>query len=475
MELRFSTIETADGLKVSGKAICFDSPALIGHRYEVIKPCAVEGIDFSGISLLYNHAQDKIPLARTPDTMTIEVKPDGVYFSAVLPDTQTGHEVFEAIKRHDLSGMSFAFDVERDFFDETTKTRTITKFQKIYELSIVTTPAYAGTKIETRKKGDLYNMKEDILSSTEYRNAFYKSILGKPLSGPETAAYETGLAETRSAITSSTAAAVIPTQTLDDILSTRGKANFLSHCKKFSVPAKIAIPVCTPLTRAAWHVEGAEIEDADLTSASVVFDGYELTKLISLSHKAASMSISNFESYLTRELKESIADAMEYAAIQGTGENEPTGILSAINWTNDNMITADGSISFDDFVSAFALLQPGYDTDVSILCNSKTFYTHIVSLRDGIGRPFYFTDTQTGSVKSILGADIIISSAMPDATVIIGNFKKYLGYNFSEPVRVEVSRESSFRRNLIDMKATCTADVKCLDTAAFVKIIAVES
>jgi HK97 family phage prohead protease len=71
---------------------------------------------------------------------------------ASLADTESAKEVYEAIKRGDLNGMSFAFKVNPgdDSYDVRTNTRTIKKISKLMEVSVVPFPAYSQTSVEAR-------------------------------------------------------------------------------------------------------------------------------------------------------------------------------------------------------------------------------------------------------------------------------------------------------------------------------------
>ena len=53
---------------------------------------------------------------------------------------------------------------------------------------------------------------------------------------------------------------------------------------------------------------------------------------------------------------------------------------------------------------------------------------------------------------------------------MLGNYGKYLGYNMPEGIVIETSRESSFRKGLIDYRALAIADCKPLVGEAFVKL-----
>ena len=76
----------------------------------------------------------------------------GKSFYFVLPNTESAREVYEAVKRGDLSGMSFAFTVPEggDSYDAATNTRTIYRIAKVYECSVVPYAAYPTTSVEAR-------------------------------------------------------------------------------------------------------------------------------------------------------------------------------------------------------------------------------------------------------------------------------------------------------------------------------------
>jgi len=150
------TADGAQALILRGRPILYDTPTLIndvgGSYTEIIRKGALDGADLSDVRLLYNHDLGKVPLARTPKTMSLKVDEKGLTFEAELPETAGAKEVYEAVKRGDLSGMSFAFTVPEggDDYDAKTNTRTIRQIAKVYECSVVPYPAYPTTSIEAR-------------------------------------------------------------------------------------------------------------------------------------------------------------------------------------------------------------------------------------------------------------------------------------------------------------------------------------
>jgi HK97 family phage prohead protease len=156
-----ATEPSAEGegaLTIAGRPIVFDQVTEIrdaaGSYFEVIRSGALDSADISDCHLFYNHDTNHVPLARTPKTMQLQVSSAGLDMTAQLPDTEEARSVYEAIKRGDLSGMSFAFTVPEggDTFDPQTNTRTINKIAKVYEVSVVPFPAYAQTSVEARSQ-----------------------------------------------------------------------------------------------------------------------------------------------------------------------------------------------------------------------------------------------------------------------------------------------------------------------------------
>lgn len=156
IEIRADAPAGAESLILTGRPIVFDTPTVIndpaGKYIEIIKRGALDGADLSDVRLFYNHDTNKVPLARTPRTMRLMPTPAGMDMEATLPNTQDAKSVHEAVKRGDLTGMSFAFKVAPggDYYDASTNTRTITKIERVLECSIVPFPAYPTTSVEAR-------------------------------------------------------------------------------------------------------------------------------------------------------------------------------------------------------------------------------------------------------------------------------------------------------------------------------------
>jgi uncharacterized protein len=143
----------SDGIKVSGYAAVFNEAADIAGMFrEVIAPGAFrDAIGRDDVVFLINH--DGLPLARTRSgTLTLTEDATGLRIDTTLdPEDPDVKSITGKMKRGDLDKMSFAFRATKQAWDETTNppTRTIQEAE-LYDVSIVTSPAYDGTSIALR-------------------------------------------------------------------------------------------------------------------------------------------------------------------------------------------------------------------------------------------------------------------------------------------------------------------------------------
>ena len=148
--------DEAGGMILTGTPIVFDQPTQIntpdGSYTEIIAAGALDECDLSDSRLLWAHDDKRVPLARTPKTMSLTVDSQGLHMVATLPDTEEARSVYEAVKRRDVQGMSFAFVVSPggDEWSSDGTTRTINKISKVLEVSAVNFPAYPTASIEAR-------------------------------------------------------------------------------------------------------------------------------------------------------------------------------------------------------------------------------------------------------------------------------------------------------------------------------------
>ena len=143
--------------------------------YEVLEPGCLtqELINRSDVIYNLNHNSSVLNVLgrfrnSEKDTLKLELRADGVYNSCELPQTTAANDALELIKRGDINGQSFAFeddweDTENGVsYERTNETidgkevwiRHVKKIIGLYDVSIVTHPAYEQTSVATRENSE---------------------------------------------------------------------------------------------------------------------------------------------------------------------------------------------------------------------------------------------------------------------------------------------------------------------------------
>lgn len=333
----------------------------------------------------------------------------------------------------------------------------------------------AGAGMTFERRASYEATEGDVFNSAEYRSAFMKRLLGRKLNNFEEAAFNRAMNEQRADAygTSGSVAAVLPTQTLNEVISkARTMGGVMSVCRSFNVPSKIAIPVGTPSAAASWHTEGAAVDSAAPSVATVTFDGYEIMKVLSISVKVQSMSVAAFESYLVDELTNCVMACIADGLVNGTGSSQGTGVLTGITWTtntNSFAFSKTAGLTYADIVKVVAALKRGYASGACWAMNNAALYNLFYSMVDSNERPIFIADPKAENIGKILGFPVVVDDYIPAETILFGNFN-YMGYNLPEGITIEASRESSFKSGRIDYRAMAVADCKPIVSEAFIKL-----
>ena len=163
MEIRTEQDEN-QGAVIEGYPIVFGQETDLGEWREVIDPASVTEKNLRDVALMVGHDFGMIPLAHSrrnngSGTMTLMPDENGVAMRAVLDvkNNPRAAEAYSAIKRGDMTGMSFAFianEVRWEDLGTERPLRRITGFANVLEVSLVAFPAYKGTSVQAAAEGD---------------------------------------------------------------------------------------------------------------------------------------------------------------------------------------------------------------------------------------------------------------------------------------------------------------------------------
>jgi len=160
--------------EIFGVACVFEQPTDMGWYIEKVARGAFDGCDMSDVVALMNHDDDEI-LSRTtnaPDDLVLQVTDAGLEYKFKAKN-EAAKEVAENIQLGFIKGSSFAFVSRESLWEEEVlqadgskkDVRTITKFEKLYDVSPVTWPAYNQTSVALRTKEAL---KKEIRQADKY-------------------------------------------------------------------------------------------------------------------------------------------------------------------------------------------------------------------------------------------------------------------------------------------------------------------
>ena len=168
-----------NGDHITGRPIVYDSKTDLGWFDEIIERGALDKANLKDVRFLVNHDTSMIPLARSRNnnensTMQMTVDKDGMGIRVNL-DTENNTDarnLYSAIKRGDISGMSFMFTIdgeEWENLDSAHPTRHIKSIGQVFEVSAVTFPAYEATELAARDKQALESAKASLDNARESR------------------------------------------------------------------------------------------------------------------------------------------------------------------------------------------------------------------------------------------------------------------------------------------------------------------
>jgi uncharacterized protein len=174
-----TNFQTRDGTEsepvmISGYAAVFNSKTTIGDWFEeIISPGAfTRSISENGdVRALFNHNWDNV-LGRTKNgTLRLEEDTRGLKFEVELPNTSVARDLAESMRRGDINQCSFGFWATGESWDYSVEpaVRTINEVE-LYEISVVSIPAYEDTEVSLRSK--------EIDKSVEQRIKLIKQIKG---------------------------------------------------------------------------------------------------------------------------------------------------------------------------------------------------------------------------------------------------------------------------------------------------------
>lgn len=411
IEKRLSKVEVRDnepetdeengqqqGKVISGYAILFNEPSqpmpVDNSTFtETISPQALQGVDLSKLVMIYNHDYANILASVKAGTLDVNVDEKGLAFKATLPDTTVANDVYENIKAGNLDSMSFGFSVLADEWqqaDDGSYTRQIDKIENLYELSVVTLPAYDGTELTV----DTRNLKINKEDNNMFKKVEEETVT--PVQAFNKYVRNAGNvdAETRAAITTTEIGAVLPKEVIEPAFELKDNpdalANFATVLNVSNNAGSLPVVTSDDTTVLATKAEAAEMADVDYTIKSVDYKVQTRAGRIVVSDEAREDAAVDIVGLCKGQLQK---------LVQNTDNQNILKLLGTL--------TAKTAKTLDDLKTVFNVdLNPALTDSATWVVNSTAFNT-LDQLKDTQGRYLLQPDVTAPSGYSLFGRPVV--------------------------------------------------------------------
>lgn len=309
---------------------------------------------------------------------------------------------------------------------------------------------FKSLKIEN---GGINNMEkvlenENVFASNEYKNAWLKNLQGKELNSEEI-----------KLVNAVNGTAVIPTQTLNKIIEKLEQTSALySKITTLNIPSNISIPVENAKNDASWVAMATASTDSDDSFSTVSLAAYKLIKTIEITADVENMSIQAFEGFIVNSLYKKMAKAIENAILNGTGTNQPTGLLKSGEITTTTTFTKAG-MTYKDLMKIIGQLGTSYLPGACFVMPRAVFFNDVLGMSTSTGDRVVVADAQSPAKYNILGYPVILADYCTADTIIFGDLSYYY-FNWVKDVEVKSDGSVGFRSGSTVYRAMALCDGK---------------
>lgn len=145
---------------VEGYAAVFNQTTDLGWFTEEIDRSAFDFADLGDVVLNFNHDDSYLLAGTRNGSLRLSVRDMGLYQDSDIIDTTQGQDIMKLVRSGLISKMSFSFTIDVENGGEEWENRDgkehriIRKIGRLFDVSLVTFPAYSGTSVFSRSNSD---------------------------------------------------------------------------------------------------------------------------------------------------------------------------------------------------------------------------------------------------------------------------------------------------------------------------------
>jgi HK97 family phage major capsid protein len=190
--------------------------------------------------------------------------------------------------------------------------------------------------------------------------------------------------------------------------------------------------------------EASPVSEQDVTASQINFGAYKFTSgLVKASLELIQDSAFDLEAWLAARFAERWGRGLENFLTNGTGNSQPTGLLTAVAASGATPIVAAGSsestggaqtgansIGYSDLVNLEHSVDPSYRRGAKYMFHDQTL-SALKRILDKFGRPLWTPGIAVGEPDRINGYQYVINQSMPviapsATTIAFGDMKKFI-------------------------------------------------
>lgn len=442
--------EDKDTTTIQGDAIVYGQPSQPMDNFtEIVDSGALDNVDFSNTFLLLDHDYSKV-IAKNGVNMTLTNDATGLHFTADL-DTSISYvsDVYNLINQGIINSMSFGFTLPDDGSgeqwsedDNGNVVRLITQIYQLFEISVVTIPAYSSTDVEVATRSyekfiaeNKQNKDAEKRSKEEKQDMTEKTIIApENEENKETRSFEDYVrsqGETRDGLTTDGNGVLIPREIVTPIFQSKKNSNRLSDyatVKQVSV-GQGSYPIAgnDPSKVLATKAENAAIGDVDPEVTGVEFKTQTRAGKVYLSQELVDDNAIDFSAEIASQMQK-LVDNTDNAQI-----------LAKLKTLSPVVVKSVDDIKQAKNTKLDPSLQP-------VVVVNQSAFNWLDTQKDSQGRYLMSEDIQAPTGKALFGLPVVELSDAQLPNVDAGKFPIYIG-DLSETIAI-------FRRNQVTTKWT---------------------
>ena len=262
-----------------------------------------------------------------------------------------------------------------------------------------------------------------------------------------------------------------------DVLRARSVIMNLAVTHLDSLVGDVAIPRKTSAATAGWYnLDGTDsITESDPQFDQVSMSPKSLAGMTSFSHKLIRQSTPGVEDLVRRDLADTVATAMDVAAINGSGaSNQPLGVLN---------VTGIGSATYTNGgLPNFAQIV-GMESDLAVADADRGALAYLAAPAIAVSMKSTDVGTDTGTFIWTAGKDgrgamngypAVYSSSVPPGSIVFGNWGDLVvgswGAMELEADPYSGAAGDNFKKGLVSVRVIVDADIAVRHAASFTEL-----